>query len=102
MAIPLEAAQEIASTLRRAGISVPIGDLRKKPVAWLRDAILYARLSYSPRRRPRATLIEFIESRSELRRCKVCGCTEDNACRNPHTGSPCSWIGPNLCSACVL
>lgn len=36
--------------------------------------------------------------RGVTRRCQVCGCTEDKACR---TGDgPCFWVGPTLCSAC--
>src|SRR4051812_23163361 len=36
------------------------------------------------------------------RHCKVCGCT-DADCRGciERTGEPCTWAGPNLCSACV-
>lgn len=30
-----------------------------------------------------------------LRRCRVCGCSEFNACT-----PPCHWVGPDLCSAC--
>jgi hypothetical protein len=29
-------------------------------------------------------------------RCRVCGCTNDNACPGG-----CSWIEPDLCSACA-
>lgn len=29
------------------------------------------------------------------RACRVCGCTENNAC-----WPPCWWTGPDLCSAC--
>ena len=29
------------------------------------------------------------------RACRVCGCTQNNAC-----DPPCSWAGPDLCSAC--
>lgn len=29
-------------------------------------------------------------------RCRVCGCTEDNAC-----DGGCEWVEPNLCSACA-
>ena len=37
----------------------------------------------------------------DLRRCRICGCTEDN-CGNcvERTGQPCYWIEPDLCSAC--
>lgn len=36
------------------------------------------------------------------RTCRVCGCT-DNDCRKciAKTGSPCHWVGKDLCSACV-
>ncbi len=32
----------------------------------------------------------------EIRKCRKCGCTEDNACPGP-----CYWVEPDLCSACV-
>ena len=32
--------------------------------------------------------------------CRVCGCTEDNACETAE-GDPCHWAEPDLCSACV-
>lgn len=34
--------------------------------------------------------------------CRVCGCTDDD-CRQcvEATGSPCWWVEPDLCSACV-
>ncbi len=31
--------------------------------------------------------------------CKVCGCTEDNACMTPD--GPCYWVEPDLCSTCA-
>lgn len=34
-------------------------------------------------------------------RCRLCGCTQDEACEVPQTGEPCSWVKPDLCSACV-
>lgn len=34
-----------------------------------------------------------------VRTCRVCGCTDDNACLTG--GRPCSWVAPDLCSACV-
>lgn len=36
------------------------------------------------------------------RRCRVCGCTEDD-CRQciERTGEPCHWIERDLCSACA-
>lgn len=34
--------------------------------------------------------------------CRVCGCTDDD-CRGciERTGSPCYWVEPDLCSACL-
>ncbi len=33
-------------------------------------------------------------------RCRICGCTEDNACVDP-CGQTCYWAGPGLCSFCA-
>lgn len=33
------------------------------------------------------------------RRCRVCGCTDTAACLVD--GVPCSWVEPDLCSACA-
>lgn len=33
--------------------------------------------------------------------CRVCGCTDDFACEDDGTGTPCCWIEPDLCSACA-
>lgn len=36
------------------------------------------------------------------RRCRVCGCTDEDCSQCiEKTGSPCHWIGLELCSACV-
>ncbi len=37
---------------------------------------------------------EFVPFHS-VRACRVCGCTDDNACQ-----PPCSWVAADLCSAC--
>lgn len=44
-----------------------------------------------------------ISSRSQKGICRVCGCSEDNACYNPQCGS-CSWVDETetLCSHCHL
>ena len=34
------------------------------------------------------------------RHCKVCGCTDDNACINKETGETCHWVEDDLCSVC--
>lgn len=38
---------------------------------------------------------------SEVRKCRTCGCTDDD-CRQciVKTGRPCYWIEADLCSAC--
>jgi hypothetical protein len=39
---------------------------------------------------------------SEKRRCRICGCTDDD-CRQciEKTGEPCYWVEEDLCSACI-
>jgi hypothetical protein len=37
--------------------------------------------------------------RPAIRRCRVCGCTDDNACLT--AAGPCCWVAPDLCSACA-
>jgi len=41
------------------------------------------------------------EETSEVRRCRVCGCTDDD-CRQclEAQGFPCHWVGEDLCSRC--
>ena len=34
------------------------------------------------------------------RACRVCGCTEHDACIHPG-GRPCSWVAADLCSVCA-
>lgn len=43
------------------------------------------------------TAIARLKHPAAERACRLCGCTEFNAC----PGS-CSWVGPDLCSACVF
>ncbi len=31
--------------------------------------------------------------------CRVCGCIDEEACETP--SGPCSWVEPDLCSACA-
>lgn len=40
-------------------------------------------------------------SKKTERACKVCGCTEFNACMDSIHGA-CWWVGPNLCSHCDM
>ncbi|HWS43317.1 MAG TPA: hypothetical protein VN421_09570 [Pseudoflavonifractor sp.] len=38
----------------------------------------------------------FVANVVEERKCRICGCTQDNACPGG-----CYWVAPDLCSACV-
>ncbi len=44
---------------------------------------------------------ERVMATTKVRRCRVCGCTEDD-CSGciERTGEPCHWIAPDLCSEC--
>lgn len=44
---------------------------------------------------------EDVESPVFVRRCRVCGCTDDD-CSGcvARTGEPCYWVSDDLCSAC--
>ena len=34
-----------------------------------------------------------------MRTCRVCGCDDEHACATIE--GPCTWVEPDLCSACV-
>lgn len=36
-----------------------------------------------------------------MRKCRKCGCTDNNACIDEH-GQACYWVDENLCSACLV
>lgn len=38
---------------------------------------------------------------TETRECRICGCTQEKACRDDRTGQACHWVAEDLCSACV-
>lgn len=43
-----------------------------------------------------------IETNKSERKCRVCGCTDNNCAQCIRlTGSPCHWVEEDLCSACV-
>ena len=43
------------------------------------------------------------ESKPKVQKCRVCGCTDDNACViNAETGETCTWTEDDLCSRCVV
>lgn len=35
----------------------------------------------------------------DVRACKICGCTDEEACVTP--SGPCMWVYDDLCSACA-
>jgi hypothetical protein len=38
-----------------------------------------------------------------VRTCEICGCTDEDCSQCVEkTGSPCNWVGDELCSACSL
>ena len=46
-------------------------------------------------------VIRSIAQMSGSGQCRVCGCTEYQACQDPVSGEPCHWVAPDLCSACA-
>lgn len=43
------------------------------------------------------------ERSTDVRRCRVCQCTDDDCSQCiAATGSPCHWVGADLCSRCAL
>ena len=45
--------------------------------------------------------IEDVLDARTIRKCRICGCTDDNCIRCiEKTGRPCRWIEEDLCSAC--
>ncbi|HEY2249640.1 MAG TPA: hypothetical protein VGH74_01220 [Planctomycetaceae bacterium] len=36
-----------------------------------------------------------------VRTCRICGCTDANACLDGGTGPACHWVEEDLCSVCV-
>lgn len=36
----------------------------------------------------------------QMNRCRICGCTDNDACHAP-CGEPCHWVEPDLCSSCA-
>lgn len=41
-----------------------------------------------------------LQSMLQVRECRLCGCTDDNACVGAD-GLPCHWVAADLCSACA-
>jgi hypothetical protein len=37
----------------------------------------------------------------KIKRCRKCGCTDDNACQHFESGQTCFWVQDDLCFACV-
>jgi hypothetical protein len=68
---------------------------------WLMEAAGEDRQRKSRAVRIAARIEEAVEEELAKRTCRVCGCTEDN-CQGciERTGAPCTWVEPDLCSAC--
>ena len=45
------------------------------------------------------TFQQVMDAQPLVRRCRVCGCTEDHACVDDEVG-PCWWLEADLCSHC--
>lgn len=87
---------ELAMDLRSIGRKTTVAEVRGWPPWKRRAAFLWSRID--PQIAP--PFDGYIEERSKLRSCRICGCTEDFACADPGMGCTCSWVGPDLCSAC--
>ena len=59
--------------------------------------VYYVRWDSLPGSQPWIARIHLVQV-SEVRTCRVCGCTDDNACIG--FVSACYWIEPDLCSNC--
>lgn len=44
---------------------------------------------------------EAIPKAKRERRCKRCGCTQNNACEDLRLMDSCCWVTEDLCSACL-
>ncbi len=51
-------------------------------------------------KKPKKTKSEEIQT-SNKRSCRICGCTDDNACVDEETGETCTWVEDDLCSNCA-
>lgn len=101
--IGLADARKIAKGLRERKVSMNVADVRDAPMGDIRDIRLWVYLfdcGYVESGEA-AELPEFLATRRHLRRCRRCGCTEDNACVDPGMDFACSWVGPDLCSGCM-
>jgi len=38
--------------------------------------------------------------KDDVQSCRICGCTDTNACIDKKTGEPCHWVETDLCSNC--
>lgn len=36
-----------------------------------------------------------------MNECRVCGCSDFDACFDPETGAGCYWVDEDLCSVCA-
>lgn len=101
--ITRQLALELAGQLSRRGAPVTVRQIRSWPVSRVRDAQLWVRIfdatACSEGGFDVPPLGDFLAARESMRRCRICGCTQDNACLD-RAARPCSWSAPGLCSAC--
>ena len=50
---------------------------------------------------PKPEAVKPAKKKTGKAKCRVCGCTNLNACIDKKTGQPCHWVEPDLCSACA-
>ncbi len=55
----------------------------------------------TPSKKPAKVQNEEKKFKPKIQECRVCGCTEDNACVNEETGETCYWVEDDLCSECA-
>jgi hypothetical protein len=79
---------DLCFDLNWRGIKIDPDTVRDWPVWKLRAARLW--LDRFP------SFDDWIEERKALPHCRVCGCTDDDACPDG-----CEWVERNLCSACA-
>lgn len=92
-ATPANAPTPRATGRRTTRSASPTTAPASKPVATTSDAAVNA---------PAKPPLRKASRRAEIRRCRTCGCTDDD-CRQciEKTGQACHWIAEDLCSACA-
>ena len=65
------------------------------------DAVLKEAQTKADKKAKKATKKTKKKAKPKVRTCRVCGCTDDNACVDNETGETCGWVGDeDLCTMC--